>query len=337
MKTSGDLGSNPSRAIITMTIKSIKEEIERLSSFAKAFLVVLILILIFLIFAMVSANIKINSLSARLSSSVDQLDQRINETRNDFKQNDNILQQNLNYKIDLVAESLNQTKKESYQQIKSLSGELQSSQQQISTLEDRLKNIKVSSSDFSSIVRDVVKSVVSIKTDKGEGSGFIVDSAGYVVTNYHVIEGVTSAGIYTYDGRMYPVKRIGYDPDIDIAILKIITTDSFDALSFGDSSRISVGERVIAVGNPAGFDFSVTEGIVSSAKRVGNNGVTYIQIDVPINPGNSGGPLIDANADVIGINTLKISGLEGVGFAIASNEVDNMIMNTIETDKNKIS
>lgn len=316
-------------------MKSTRNETGNLSLFAKVSLIVLILILVFLILAQVSVNMKINSLSMQLASSVDEMNNKINETRDDLQRSDAMMQQNLNSQINIVAESLNQTKKESSQQIQSLSGELQSSQQQISTLEDRLKNIKVSSSDFSSIVRDVVKSVVSIKTNKGEGSGFIVDSAGYVVTNYHVIEGVTSAGVFTYDGKSYPVKRVGYDPTIDIAVLKIITTDSFDALSFGDSGSISVGERVIAVGNPAGFDFSVTEGIVSSAKRVGNNGVTYIQIDVPINPGNSGGPLIDANGEVVGINTLKINGLEGVGFAIASDEVDSLVMNTIENDKNK--
>jgi S1-C subfamily serine protease len=287
--------------------------------------------LVLLIFAQISANIKINN----LSSAINNTNHRIDDTKKTLQENDAVLQNNLDYEINVLTESLNQTKKESSQQIKSLSGELQSSQPQISTLEDRLKNIKVSSSDFSAIVEDAVKSVVSIKTDRGEGSGFIVDSSGYVVTNYHVIEGITSAGIFTYDSRSYSVRRIGYDPDIDIAILKMITTDSFDELNFGDSDSISVGERVIAVGNPAGFDFSVTEGIVSSAKREGNNGVAYIQIDVPINPGNSGGPLIDANGEVIGINTLKISGLEGVGFAIASNEVDNMIMNSIEADKNK--
>ena len=182
-------------------------------------------------------------------------------------------------------------------------------------------------------MRDVVKSVVTIKTNLGQGSGFIVDEEGYVVTNYHVISGITNAGIFTYEGSLYQVKLVDYDSTIDIAILKMVTSDIFDALEFGDSNDIDVGQRVIAVGNPAGLDFSVTEGIISATNRKGSNGVEYIQTDVPINPGNSGGPLIDSGGEVIGVNTWKISGLEGIGFAIAANEVDNIISGAIAEDK----
>ncbi|PIN86358.1 hypothetical protein COV19_05170 [Candidatus Woesearchaeota archaeon CG10_big_fil_rev_8_21_14_0_10_44_13] len=276
---------------------------------------------------------RIGLLSEQLSGSVAEMNQKINDTKKSLEDSDALLQQNLGSQIDAVTESLNKTKKESQQQIQALSGQLTESQQQIGDLESKLKNIKVSSSDFSSIVKDVVKSVVTIKTNKGQGSGFIVDQEGYIVTNYHVISGVTNAGVFTYDGTLYPIKLVAYDTILDIAILRMITDRSFEVLSLGDSRDVNTGERVIAVGNPAGFEFSVTEGIVSSAEREGINGVTYIQTDVPINPGNSGGPLVDANGDVIGVNTLKISGLEGIGFAVAINGAKYIITNSIEEDK----
>lgn len=276
---------------------------------------------------------KINALSQKLSGSVNDINSKIDETRKNLEENDAMLQQSLGSQINIVGESLNQTKEESLSQINALSGELAQSQQQIGDLESKLKNIKVSSTDFSGIIKDVVKAVVSIKTNNGEGSGFIVDEEGYVVTNYHVVQGATNAGVFTYDNKVYPVKVVAYNPEIDIIILKIVGGADFDVLEFGDSGDVSAGERVIAVGNPAGFDFSVTEGIVSSAARKGANGVTYIQTDVPINPGNSGGPLINKYGEVIGINTLKIMGLEGIGFAIASDEVSTLVENAIANDK----
>ena len=97
---------------------------------------------------------------------------------------------------------------------------------------------------------------------------------------------------------------------------------NLQSLRFGDSDDVKVGERVIALGNPAGLSFTVTEGIVSAVRRSGPNGLNiYIQTDVPINPGNSGGPLVDANSRIIGLNNFKIGGFEGLGFAIESNAV----------------
>lgn len=291
--------------------------------------VMLFAVILSLFYLAYSANKKIEGLTA----SVEGLKQSINQTREELESNDALMQQNLNSQINIVAESLNQSKKESLRQMQALSGEIEESRQQIGSLEDKLKNVQVSSADFSLIVKDVVKSVVTIKTNRMEGSGFIVDEEGYVVTNWHVLDGATNAGVFTYDDNLYQVRLIAYEPAIDIAILKMVTDRNFDALVFGNSDRISVGQRVIAVGNPAGLSFSVTEGIISSAKREGLNDVDYIQIDVPINPGNSGGPLVDTGGEVIGINTLKIQGLEGVGFAIATNEIDNLVWNAIENDK----
>ena len=127
---------------------------------------------------------------------------------------------------------------------------------------------------------------------------------------------------------------MGYDSSADIAVLKINAPD-LASLGFGNSDDVKVGEKVIAAGNPAGLAFTVTEGIVS-ATRTDTNGIKYIQTDVPINPGNSGGPLINVKAEVIGINNFKIGGFEGLGFAIASNDVSNVvnkIINDYETSQ----
>lgn len=187
-------------------------------------------------------------------------------------------------------------------------------------LSDKISEIDVESSDFSAIVEDVVKAVVSIKTNLGQGSGVIFDSRGYVITNKHVVEGITSAQVMDYDSNSYSISIIGLASNIDLAVIKINSEKIFNYLNFADSSNIKVGERVIAVGNPLGLSFSVTEGIISGLNRViDNSGVQYIQTDVPINPGNSGGPLINSNKEIVGINTLKISDTEGLGFAIPSN------------------
>lgn len=311
-------------------MKDLKKEI---SWQFMATIVVFVLLAGALAYSHFTANKKINLLSQQLSASVAQMNDRIDQTKKELENNDALIQQSLGSRINIVGESLNQTKKESLIQLQALSGELNQSRSQITSLESKLKNIKVSSTDFSSIIKDVVKSVVTIKTNKGEGSGFIVDEDGYVVTNWHVIEGATNAGVFTYNDKLYQIKLVGYEPTIDIAILKMATQDKFDVLKFGDSNDINVGQRVIAVGNPAGFDFSVTEGIVSATNRKGSNGVEYIQTDVPINPGNSGGPLIDSGGEVIGVNTWKISGLEGIGFAIAANEITSLVNNAVAQDK----
>lgn len=192
-------------------------------------------------------------------------------------------------------------------------------------LEDKISDIDVTSSDFSSIVEDVVKAVVSIKTNKGQGSGVIFDSRGYVLTNKHVIEGVTSAQVIDYDSNTYSISIVGAASNVDLAVIKISSDKTFDYLDFADASSIKVGERVIAVGNPLGLSFSVTEGIISALNRViDDTGVPYIQTDVPINAGNSGGPLVNSDKKIVGINTLKIVDTEGIGFAIPSNVAENI-------------
>lgn len=191
--------------------------------------------------------------------------------------------------------------------------------QEVEGLQAVVSELDVESSDFSSIIEDVIKAVVSIRTDTGQGSGVFFRSDGYIITNKHVVEDASAIVVIDYDSRRYSVSAIGLAPDIDLAILKV-EGNGFEYLEFADSSRIRVGERVIAVGNPLGLSFTVTEGIISAVgRRI--RGVDYIQTDVPINPGNSGGPLVNARKEIVGINTFIVANTQGLGFAIPSDTV----------------
>lgn len=176
------------------------------------------------------------------------------------------------------------------------------------------------SADFSGIIRTAVESVVSIKTDVAQGTGFIITNEGYVVTNAHVLSGASIASAITSDRETASIKLIGYDRILDLALLKI--EGEYPFLEFEDSDNIQIGEKVIAIGNPLGLSFSVSEGIVSAKNRIGDNELpAYIQTDAALNPGNSGGPLINTEGKVIGINNFKIAGGESLGFALESNYI----------------
>ena len=211
-------------------------------------------------------------------------------------------------------------------QFQKINEKIQISSSQIDTLQEDISNIQVQSKDFSSIVDNVLPAVVSVIADRSQGSGVIISDDGYIVTNYHVIEEARRIRVLTYDKEVYDAEVIGTSQDADIALLKIDETD-LNYLEFGDSDDIRVGERGIALGNPAGLSFSVTEGIVSATDRVGPNGIrAYLQVDVPINPGNSGGPLVNIQKEIIGINNFKIGGsFEALGFAIESNYVEDIV------------
>lgn len=246
---------------------------------------------------------------------------------------------NLSSQVGLVAINLQNFKKQNQQEIKTLSSLIDEIEQQsnikLTELKNELKDIQIKSADFSAIVNDVLQSVVSVKTNLGQGSGAIIDAKGYVVTNVHVISGASIVQAVTYSGNTYNANTIvGYDSNADIAVLKI-DASGLRALGFGNSDQLKVGEKVIAAGNPAGLAFTVTEGIVS-ALRTAENRINYIQTDVPINPGNSGGPLINAKGEIVGINNFKVGGFEGLGFAISSNnarEVVNKIISSYESAK----
>lgn len=196
---------------------------------------------------------------------------------------------------------------------------------QFGSIDNEITLLKAStSSDFSGIIESAIKSVVTVRTDLSQGSGFIIADGGYVITNEHVMEGASAAGIITYDGQLHQVILIGKNTNMDIALLKIDGT--YSPISLGNSDEVNIGEKVIAIGNPLGLQFSVTEGIVSSTNREGENGIkAYIQTDAALNPGNSGGPLIDTSGKVIGINNFKISGSENIGFALESNYIKQVV------------
>jgi len=198
---------------------------------------------------------------------------------------------------------------------------------QIGSIDKEMDLLKAStSSDFSGIIEDAIKSVVTIRTDVGQGTGFLISEEGYIVTNAHVLSGGNSVQAINYEQKIISAELVGYDEDLDIALLKI--RGSYSKLKLADSNDIQVGEKVIAIGNPLGLQFSVSEGIISGVHRQGPIGIeAYIQTDAALNPGNSGGPLINTKGKVIGINNFKISGTEGMGFALESNYIEDVVNN----------
>lgn len=231
-----------------------------------------------------------------------------------------------NQSVESVKGSLVNLQQQSEAQLALLRNE---SQQRFDNLEDTIA-LNVQSTDFSQIIKQAVKSVVSIQTNTGVGSGAFIQDGGYIVTNYHVIKGATSAAVITSDNKRHGVRIVGVDTDSDIAILQI--EEDYPVLAFTRRNP-SVGERVIAVGNPGGLQLTVTEGIISATERKDSAGNTYLQTDVPINPGNSGGPLIDASGEIVGINTLKVSGFEGIGFALTAEQVSDIARDLIDKDQ----
>jgi serine protease Do len=155
---------------------------------------------------------------------------------------------------------------------------------------------------------------------RGLGSGFVIDPAGYIVTNHHVVDSAKAVEVTLSDGRTLPAKLVGSDPETDIALIKVEAT-GLPAIPLGSSSALRVAEPVMAIGNPFGLDHTVTVGIISGTGRVIGAGRydDFLQTDAAINPGNSGGPLINTRGEAVGIATAIASrsgGFQGVGFAI---------------------
>ena len=161
----------------------------------------------------------------------------------------------------------------------------------------------------------------------GQGSGFVIDKNGYIVTNNHVVEGADKIKVVFKDEREFDAEIIGRDPVTDIALLKVETKESLPTVALGDSDSLKVGEWVMAIGSPFGLEQTVTAGIVSAKGRVIGSGPydDYIQTDASINPGNSGGPLLNLKGEVIGINTMIIAGGQGIGFAIPIDMAEKVI------------
>ena len=176
-------------------------------------------------------------------------------------------------------------------------------------------------------------------TSASAGSGFIYSEDGYIITNYHVVKGADKIKVTTYDEKEYDAGLIGYDDTNDIAVLKIDAT-GLTPVTIGDSDQLSVGDGVVAIGNPLGeLTFSLTSGSVSALDRqvkIQNNSMNLIQTDCAINSGNSGGALFNENGEVIGITNAKSSGgyttasVDNIGFAIPINSVNGIIDSIIE-------
>ncbi len=171
------------------------------------------------------------------------------------------------------------------------------------------------------------------------GSGLIITTDGYIVTNHHVVENSRGLTVSLADGRTLAATLIGSDKATDLAVIKIDAQD-LPIGEFGDSDKLRPGELAVAIGNPLGVEFNrtVTEGVVSGLDRVlsmGETSMRLIQTSAVINPGNSGGPLVNADGEVIGLNSAKISrtGVEGMGFAIPSNQVKRIANEIMKTGR----
>ena len=204
------------------------------------------------------------------------------------------------------------------------------------------RTVSATSTDAALSPHDVYErakdSVAYITTQEGTGSGFVVSSDGYLVTNDHVVEGATQIKAKIGDGKTLDAKLIGADPSTDLALLKV-SAGGLTPLELGDSTAVEVGDPAYAIGNPYGLDRTLTTGVVSALQRQisSPNGFSIddvIQTDAAINPGNSGGPLFNTAGDVIGVNSQIESGGNagggqagnvGIGFAIPSNTVKSVV------------
>ena len=178
---------------------------------------------------------------------------------------------------------------------------------------------------------------------RGEGSGFVWDEAGHIVTNYHVVEDAETVKVIFAGGASTAAEVIGVDPEADLAVLKVnLPASELQPLILGDSDALQVGQLTVAIGNPYGQDFTMTSGIVSAVGRtIPSSGSSFsipevIQTDAAINPGNSGGPLLNRHGEVVGINTMILSdsgSSDGVGFAIPINIARQVVPTLIKGEE----
>lgn len=188
---------------------------------------------------------------------------------------------------------------------------------------------------FGDAFKDFTRSVPM----KGRGSGFIVSKDGQILTNNHVVDGVDKITVTLSNGKTHPAKVLGKDPTYDLAVIKIEPDKDLPVLELADSDEVEVGEGVVAIGNPYGFEQTVTAGVISAKNRsvhaqdVHFDG--FLQTDAAINPGNSGGPLLNMDGRVVGINTAIIPYAQGIGFAIPVNMAKEVMGDLVSFGKVK--
>lgn len=292
-------------------------------------------------------NNKLNEYNNNNINSINQLNQKIDEyqkSQNSFNQNlsskldtsiddTNSNFDTINTQIDLNYDYLNtrieDVNSELFTQIERYKFQSDTSlsklQDDVDKFNDNLDVLKAkTSSDFSGIIEKVAESTVAVSSSAGIGSGAVIANDGYIVTNQHVVGGKSRVVVKTFGMDEYDADVIATAPLIDLALLKI--DENLDDFQIGDEDDIILGGKVIAIGSPKGLDFSVSEGIVSAkGRQIDSTGIKYVQTDLAINRGNSGGPLINDDGKLIGINTLKISESEGLGFAIPPEVVEEFL------------
>lgn len=237
-------------------------------------------------------------------------------------------------------------------QFSSLQDQFQENQREIQRLQQQIEVITyINQSNYLPIpkVFDIIKdSVVRIKTqvqttlgfeDYAQGSGFVYDHEGHILTNNHVIEDADKTIVTFTSGNITEATIVGADPYSDIAVIKVdLPSETLHPVVLGNSSNLIIGEPVVAIGNPFGLSDTITAGIVSQVERSlsapgGYRVVDVIQLDAAINPGNSGGPLVNMIGEVVGMNTAIIEGSSGVGFAIPSETITRELPSLLATGK----
>jgi S1-C subfamily serine protease len=243
----------------------------------------------------------------------------------------NKLKQSITLQEKAQDEKLKSFEKKSNDQLKDISTQLLAVEElgakRIEDLQVQLSSQGKGGVNLAAIAERALKSVASVETTGGKGSGTIVTDDGYILTNKHVIEGASIIVVTLSDGTRYKAELVATSSRYDLALLE--TGTETRGISFANSDNAKPGQTVLALGNPAGLSFTVTDGIISAAQRTGRDNINYIQTDVTLNPGNSGGPIIDVQGRLIGITTLKAKGLEGIGFAIPANDAKRFVESTL--------
>lgn len=276
---------------------------------------------------------------------VQKVDFRNNKNENQQDKNDNLTQVSMNNQ-----ETLTQKNSSDLFELSQNEGQLiPVTNNNYSYTQDEMQNINVYRMCNEAVVNINTK-VTSYDlfwepyvTDGGSGSGSIIDKRGYILTNVHVISGASKIYVSLFDGSQYEASVVGEDIDSDLAVIKFTPPEDMvlSTISFGDSTSLMVGQKVIAIGNPFGMERTMTTGIVSGLGRPIQNANkriirNMIQTDAAINPGNSGGPLLDTNGHMVGINTMIMSSSgssSGVGFSVPSEIAVRVVSDLIKYGK----